>query len=199
MPEIITSDDAQYAYDIVKTICTEVGPGLPGSSQEWDRAAIIQKELASHLGAGNVAAEEFTLAPGAFLGWTPISALLMLLAALLNISVGRLAGVPPWLTAIAALAFAILSLLPVVFEFILYREFVDPFFKKRQSVNVIGMLRKPGTESVKRLLILSGHHDSALENTWLHFLGYGFFFVTATLVIGPRRHPGDEHHPSWRA
>jgi hypothetical protein len=185
MPEIITNEDAQYAYEIVKTICTEVGPGLPGSSQERERAAIIARELESHLGAGSVAVEEFPVAPGAFLGWTPISALLTLGAALLNVAMGRFTGVSPWITAVAALAFSIISILPVIFEFVLYREFVDPFFKKKRSVNVIGALRKPGTENAKRLLILSGHHDSALENTWLRFLGYGFFVVTATLVIGP--------------
>jgi hypothetical protein len=182
---MITNDDAQYAYDIVQKICAEVGPGLPGTPQERDRAAIITKELEAHLGAENVAVEEFTLAPGAFLGWTPVSALLTLIAALLNASMGSIVGVSPRLTATAALVLSIISILPVVFEFILYSEFVDPLFKKKQSVNVIGTLRKPGTESVKRLLILSGHHDSALENTWLRFLGYGFFFVTATLVIGP--------------
>jgi hypothetical protein len=32
MPEIITSNDATYALDIVEAICTQVGPGLPGSS-----------------------------------------------------------------------------------------------------------------------------------------------------------------------
>ena len=49
---------------------------------------------------------------------------------------------------------------------------------------MIGTLRKPGTKNVKRLLILSGHHDSAPENTWLRFLGYGFFFLSATYFIG---------------
>src|SRR5512136_1756548 len=98
---------------------------------------------------------------------------------------GRFTGVSPWITAVAALSFSIISTLPVIFEFILYREFVDPFFKKKQSVNVIGTLRKPGIENAKRLLILSGHHDSALENTWLGFLRYGFLFVTPTLVVGP--------------
>ena len=56
MLETITLDDAQYAFDIVKAICTEVGPGLPGSSQERERAAIMAKELESHLGAENVVA-----------------------------------------------------------------------------------------------------------------------------------------------
>jgi hypothetical protein len=45
---------------------------------------------------------------------------------------------------------------------------------------VIGALRKTGTKKVKRLLILGGHHDSAPENTWLRFLGYGFMPASAT-------------------
>jgi hypothetical protein len=184
MPEKITYNDAYYAYDIVKTICTEVGPGLPGSSQERERAAIIKKELESHLGARNVVTEEFTVAPRAFLGWIPISAFFTLIGALLNISMGRFTGISPWVTAITALAFSIIPILLVIFEFIFYFEFVDPFFKKKQSVNVIGTLRNPRTKNVKRLLILSGHHDSALENTWLRFLGYGFYIASATMFIG---------------
>jgi hypothetical protein len=209
MPEIITNDDAHYTYDIVKTICTEVGPGLPGSSQERERAAIIKKELEAHLGAGNVVVEEFTLASGAFISAYPLSALFMLFAALLNISIGRLTGVSPWLTAIAALAFSILSPLAFILLFVLNLELVDPFFKKKQSVNVVGTLRQPGIKKVKRLLILSGHHDSApantwfgllgnvkrlllrsghhdhaLEDTWLRRLGYVFYLLATTWFIG---------------
>ncbi len=73
MPEIISNNDACYAFDIVKTICAEVGPGLPGTSQERERAAIIQKELESHLGAGNVVVEEFTVAPWAMLSAYPLA------------------------------------------------------------------------------------------------------------------------------
>ena len=105
---------------------------------------MIQKELESHLGAENVVVEEFTLAPGAFLSLYPC-ALFMLIAALLNISMGRFAGVSPWVTAIAALVFSILSPLLFILEFLLGFELVDPFFKKKQSENVIGTLRKPGT------------------------------------------------------
>jgi hypothetical protein len=181
---MIASNDARYALDIVKAICTEVGPGLAGSSQERERAAMIKKEMESHLGAGNVLVEEFTLAPWAFVGAYPLSALFMLIAALLNLATGRFTGISAWATAIAALAFSIISPLLFLLEFILSLELVDPFFKKKPSVNVIGTLRKPGTKNVKRLLILSGHHDSAPENTWLRFLGYGFFILSATFFIG---------------
>ncbi len=184
MAEMITADDAQYAFDIVRTICTEVGPGMPGTPQERDRAFRIKKELESHLGAANVAVEDFTVAPWAWLSAYPLSALFMLIAALLNISVGRFAGISPWLTSTAALAFSILSLLTIIFLFVHNHELADRFFKKKPSLNIIGTLHKPGAQNVKRLLILSGHHDSAPENTWLRFLGYGFLIASAIWVIG---------------
>ncbi len=184
MAENITQKDSQYAFELVKTICTVVGPGSPGSSQERERADMIRKELESLLGAGNVLDEDFAVAPGAFLSPLPLSALFTLIAVLLNISIGRFAGISPWATAVPALALSAPSVFLVLFEFFLYFEIVDPFFPKKLSVNVIGMLRKPGAVNVKRLLILSGHHDSAPENTWLRFLGYGFFIASATWLIG---------------
>ena len=184
MPDIITHDDALYAYDIVKKICLNVGPGVSGSSQERERANIIKKELESHLGVSNVEIEEFNVAPDAFLGSFPISAFLILIATLLNISSEHFRGIGTWITTIVALVFSISAVLLIVFEFILYFEIIDPFLKKKKSVNVIGKLSKPETKNVKHLLILSGHHDSALELTWLRFLKYGFFIPLATIFIG---------------
>ena len=71
LQQMIGEADAGYALELVRRICTEVGPGVPGSPQEGQRAAIIARELESHLGAGNVAVEEFTVAPGAFLSPYP--------------------------------------------------------------------------------------------------------------------------------
>ena len=184
MNEMITQDDAQYAMDIVKMICKTVGPGSPGTLQERERAFKIKKELESHLGDGKVVMEEFSAATDAFLGSYPVSAFLLLAAALLNITMTYSTGITPWVTAAASLMFAILSPLPYIFEYVRYYEFIDPLFKKRQSMNVIGILRKPGTPKVKRLLLISGHHDSALENTWIGLLGYGFFITLPILVIG---------------
>jgi hypothetical protein len=209
MPETIGNQDAQYAFDIVRTICTEVGPGLPGSPQERERAGTTRRELESHLGAGNVVVEEFSVAPRAFISAYPLSALFLLLAAVLNLSMGCLTGVSPWLTANAALAFSLLSPSTFILQFVLNLELVDPFFKKKQSLNVIGVLRKPGTKEAKRLLILSGHHDSApantwfsllgnvkrlltrrrphdraQEDTWLRILGYVFYFLATTWFVG---------------
>ena len=177
MSEIITNSDASYALDIVKKICSEVGPGLPGSPRARERADIIKKELESLLGTDNVAIEEFKFAPEAFLSSYPICGLLMLFAALLNISMGHILWVSPWLTSITALVFSLMAPFVFIFEFVLSYELLDPLFRKKKSINVIGTLCNPGTRNVKRLLIISGHHDSAPENTWLRFLGYGFFIL----------------------
>jgi hypothetical protein len=44
MSEIITDSEANYAFVLVKKTCRKVGPGLPDSSQEHERADIIKKE-----------------------------------------------------------------------------------------------------------------------------------------------------------
>lgn len=194
MSEKITSADAQYAIDIVKEICTKVGPGLPGTLQERRRAEIIERKLVSHLGIENVVTEEFTFAPGAALYGPAVSGILMILAVLLNISMGHFSGILPWITSIAALVISIIMPTLFILGFIYGYEVDDFLYKEKQSWNVIGSLRGPGTRVIKRLLILSGHHDSAPENTWMRLLGsghmilaniyfIGFFFMLAASVI----------------
>jgi hypothetical protein len=184
MPETPTRDDANYAIDLVRTICDEVGPGLAGSPQERARGALIAKELRSHLGAPNVAVEEFTLAPGAFMGSLPIAAVLMIGAAVFNIAGGHLGGASLWVLSLSAAAASLASVVLVCLEFVLYREVIDPLLRKKQSTNVVGTLRRPGTEIVKRVLVLSGHHDSALEIEWIGFLGYAFFAAAVSAILG---------------
>ena len=77
---------------------------------------MIKKELKSHLGAENVVVRDCTLAPGAILG-SFSSPLFVVLAVLLNISMGRFTGVSPWVTAMAASVLSILSILLLIFEF----------------------------------------------------------------------------------
>ena len=183
MLEAISTLDAQYAWDIVKKICMQVGPGLPGTPQERARAEMIKNELESHLGADNVVLEEFTLAPDAFLSTFP-GVICMFMAVLLNMTIGHFTGISPWITSMIALLLAIIPPVSFILEFLLCREVIDPLYPKKQSINLIGTLRKPGSKNVKRLLILSGHHDSAPENTWMRYTGYGFYFLSATFFIG---------------
>jgi hypothetical protein len=101
----------------------------------------------------------------------------------MNSSIGWTKAAPTWLTATLALVFSLSALLLFIFEFVLGFEVIDPMYKKKGSVNVVGTLRPAESLNVKRLLILSGHHDSALEFTWLRFTGYGFFILIATWML----------------
>jgi hypothetical protein len=183
MSDEISTQDAQYALDIVKTICEQVGPGLPGTLQERQRAEIIKRELEANLGAENVAVEEFTLAPDAYLSPYP-GVISMILAILLNISVGHFTGLLSWITSAAALAFSIIAPLLFILEFLFCHEALDHLFPKKKSINIVGTLRKSEATNVKRLLMISGHHDSALENTWLRYTGYGFYFFSGIFIFG---------------
>ena len=147
MPEGITSRDSEYALELVRKICSEVGPGLPASPQERQRAEIIKSELETHLGVENVGMEEFTLAPGAFLSTTP-GVICMFVAALLNVTIGRFTGISPWITSLMALLFALITPVSFILEFLLCREATDPLYPKKQSINLIGRLHKPGSGNV---------------------------------------------------
>ena len=64
MPEIITDLDAQYALDIVKTICTRGGSWFARQlHRSGNGRLLLKRNWKSHLGAENVVIEEFTLAP----------------------------------------------------------------------------------------------------------------------------------------
>lgn len=45
MPAENTTLDGEYALELVRKICAEVGPGLPGTPQERQRAELIKDEL----------------------------------------------------------------------------------------------------------------------------------------------------------
>jgi len=175
---------SKYALSLVCKICSEVGPGAPGTPQEKARAAILKQEMESLLGTNNVSVEEFTVTPGAFLGWLRWAAGFALVSSILNMTVGRCEGIAPWITSLLALMFSLGAVMPGIFEFMLYFEFTEPFFRKKTSQNIIGRLTKPGTKEIKQVLILGGHHDSALEMNMLRYLGYGYYVAVATLFIG---------------
>jgi hypothetical protein len=68
-----------------------------------------------------------------------------------------------------ALVLTIISIVIVLFEFVLYREILDPFYKKETSRNVIGV--RPPSGELKRRIIFSGHADSSNEWTFAYIGG----------------------------
>ena len=112
--------------------------------------------------------EDFTLHPGAFMGWIPVAGV-----------IGIISVIFYWLTyqhivnnsvlAIIATILVLLSLACLVIEFLMYREFVDFLFPKKTSRNV--MARRAPKGEVKRRIIFGGHTDAA--NEWTYSLHGG--------------------------
>jgi len=166
----ISEEDSKYMYDFIDRIITEVGPRIPCSQSEAQAAEIIKNELENT--CDEVKIEPFTCHPRAFLGWIRIDILLIICSMLSYF----------FLTTLNAILGAILAFIPTFiaiiiawFEFFNYDEFIDRFFKEKPSQNVVGTLKPSG--EVKRILIFSGHHDSALQFNLLRYLKHGYFVI----------------------
>jgi len=167
----ISKDDSNYMYEIIQSIIDECGPRMPCSSQEAQGAEIIKKEL--ELVCDDVDLEPFSCNPNAFLGFIKVDIFLVLLSFisffLIPLNLFNYWG---YLMSFLSFSFNIISFLILWNEFFNYREFIDPLFKSRNSQNVIGKIYPK--EEVKKILIFSGHHDSALQFNLLTHLKIGY-------------------------
>ena len=138
----ISNEDSDYMYNFIEKIIEECGPRMPGSPQEAKSAEIIKEELAKT--CDEVVIEPFTLHPRANLGWISIALILTLLSFGLFFLI-KLFLDSYWSLILAAvlLLFTFIPVLLLWEEFLNYREFIDPLFKKGQSQNVIGRIKSP--------------------------------------------------------
>lgn len=167
----ISKEDADYMTEIIKKIIEECGPRMPCSSQEAQSAEIIRKELKKT--CDTVAVESFSCNPRAFLGFIKI-VILLVLASFLAFFLIPLNLINYWGYIMTILSFSLnlIAFLILWNEFFNYREFIDPLFKLKNSQNVVGRIHPK--DEMKKILIFSSHHDSALEFNLLTRLKLGY-------------------------
>jgi len=146
----------QYMLDGIRYVCENFKRRLPGTQSERDAQAYFKQELEGY--SDEVIMEDFSLHPGAFMGWI-IPAILFFFAsvALYLFSNGNA------VLAVLGAVLPIIAVLVFIFQFVFYRSFVDFLFPKKISRNVYAT-RKPSGE-VKRRIIFGGHTDAAHEWT----------------------------------
>ncbi|MBQ4365136.1 MAG: hypothetical protein II804_02615, partial [Clostridia bacterium] len=151
-----------YTTREIKKVIKTFGPRASGSKEE--RAA--QEHFVGEMktGADDVCLEEFSVHPVAFMAWVVIDGIALLLGVLFSFL-----NMP-----LVSLCLAVLALVCLFTEFLMYWKFLDPFFPKKTSANVIGT-RKP-TGEVRQRIIFSGHVDTAWEWRFMHLGGKAFFF-----------------------
>jgi len=162
---------AQYSCARIKELIEQFGPRAPGSKAEYD----AQREMARELGewSDSVEIEGFTVHRQAFMGFIPFTVLL-----------GIVSGVLFWLNLpLSGFVAAVVAVVPLVGEFLMYRQMVDFLFPGHPSHNVIAT-RKPTGETKQRIIFV-GHADSQYEWTLNYKLGgVGMKLVMIPAVVG---------------
>ncbi len=161
----------KYAVKNITRICNEIGPRKPGSPEELKAQKLMAKDLGNY--CDDVQIEEFTVHRQAFMGFIPFT------VACAVASVFTYAFATP----IISLILVILGFIPLLLEFVMYKQFIDPLFKGHPSHNVIAK-RAPKGELKKRFIIV-GHADSQFEWTLNYLLGgVGMKLVLIPAVVG---------------
>lgn len=171
-------ESTNFTVREVKKVCKNIGPRAPGSESE-DKAQDYVIENCSKF-ADTVEKEPFMVASRAFMAWPRVCTYIMIFAVIL-FSLTNFIDSPVINDVLCGVstALTLLCIVIIVFDFLLYKPILDPFFKKTQSSNVI-FTKKP-TGEVKRRIVFSGHIDSSHEWTY-NRLG-GAKLVTTVVVL----------------
>jgi len=180
MTALVEKEDLRYAYEFIKRICIDIGPGSPCSPQEHARADAVRTEIEKV--TDEAKAERFVCAPDAFLKWFEFASALAVVAALFYY-LGLLPYHRLFITTIG-LGIAVFIVVILITEFILQQEFIDGLFPKKPSENIIGIVKPKSPRKPKRILIFGGHHDSALQFNYLHHFKLGYFIAEGLLIFG---------------
>jgi len=167
----ISEENSGYMYRFIQKIIDECGPRMPCSAQEAKASELIKGELEKVCDDVNI--ETFSCQPRAFLGYIKVIVILIFSSFVFFFLV-PLNLITYWEQMAVFFSFSLNVTAFIILwnEFFNYREFIDPLFKTRTSQNVIGTI-KP-LDKVKKILIFSGHHDSALNFNLLWYLKIGY-------------------------
>ncbi|MCL2023976.1 MAG: M28 family peptidase [Oscillospiraceae bacterium] len=151
-----------YMMEGIDDVCKRFKNRGPGTKSERDAQEFFKKELEGY--SDEVLMEDFTLHPAAFMGFILLAGLF----AAAGISLYWLnpadGSVLSWVMTIVGVALPLFAALMFIFEFLLYRDFVDFLFPKKVSRNVYATYKPTG--EVKQRIIFGGHTDVAYEWTY---------------------------------
>lgn len=171
-----------YMRSIVETIVREIGPRMPCSEQEAAAARFIADQMGET--CDHVDIEPFTCHPGAFLGWIRID-ILLVLASVLSYLIAAWLSPDPAVRGWTALGSTVLNAIAWTItykEFFSYEEFIDSLFPERPSQNVVGRIAARGEP--RRIVMFSGHHDSALRFNLIERFRLAGYGIVLFLGIG---------------
>lgn len=145
-----------YAARSIKKVCKEIGPRFSGTEAEKKGIEYMSEELKTC--CDDVKIDSFSVHPKAFLGWIPMSAILMVISAIIFFA-AQFFEIAPLFYAPAVIS--VVCIFFAITEFLFYQETLDPFTPKKTSYNTYGIRKAAG--ETKRRIIFAGHADSSME------------------------------------
>ncbi|MBQ7740165.1 MAG: M20/M25/M40 family metallo-hydrolase [Eubacterium sp.] len=168
-PKAVIKENVDYTVKEITSVIKRYGPRESGNSNCYATQKHIRKEMDTF--CDETGFEGYQMAPKAFLHFTKtvsasiiLAVFVCLLLVYLNVFSG-IGGNNDFFLAHCIVGGVVLcGLFITMMEFLLYKPFCDPLYKKVEGHNFYAK-RKP-TGEVKRRIIISGHCDSAYE--WRH-------------------------------
>lgn len=161
-----------YIISEIRHICCNMKKRAPGSEGEREAAVYMAGILEKDCGCEMVKVETFKEHPAAFYSYFYFSMTFDCLCAVFFFF-------QPWLS----IAFGTMALLLFLFQFVFYKQMIDPLFPEKESVNVTAV--RPCSGKVKQRVFLNGHIDAAWEFPLnYHFGGIVFEIPGVIAVIG---------------
>lgn len=166
--ELFDRQAVAWMVDEITRICRDGKKRDPGSEGERETGRYLAGVLERDCGCRDVKLEAFQAHPAAFYGY-------FFLQACCDCLCGLCFFLLPWLS----LVFGLGGLLLFLFQFVLYRQIIDPLFPRRESLNVSGV--RPCAGELRQRVILNGHIDAAWEFPLNYYFGGVVFELNGVL------------------
>ncbi|MCM1285152.1 MAG: M28 family peptidase [Acetobacter sp.] len=161
-PQAVIDENVDYTVHEITNVIKKYGPRESGNENCFAAQKHIKKELDTF--CDETSFESYKMSPKAFLQWTKLVSAAIFLSVVICGALALSSVITMFLAQCIVCGVVAVSLFITVMEFLLYKQFMDVFYKKVEGHNLLGV-RKPSGE-VKRRIIISGHIDSAYE--WRH-------------------------------
>ena len=173
-PKSIIDENVDYTVSEITNVIKKYGPRESGSEACYAAQKHIKKELDSF--CDETRFESYKMSPKAFLHFTKIVSAAIILAVVLCSVLVFTSVMTMFVAQCIVGGVVLIGLFITLMEFLLYKPFMDPLYKKVEGHNLLAV-RKPRGE-VKRRIIISGHIDSAYE--WRHI-----YYSKKVNLMGP--------------
>ncbi|MGN1421175.1 MAG: M28 family peptidase, partial [Eubacterium sp.] len=175
-PQSVIDENVDYTVKEITNVIKKYGPRESGNENCLAAEKHIKKEMDTF--CDETRFETYKMSPKAFLQWTKFVSVAIFLAVVVCAGLVFTSVISMFVAQCIVCGVVFVGLLITVMEFLMYKQFMDVFYKKVEGHNLLGV-RKPKGE-VKRRIIISGHIDAAYE--WRHIY-YGKKFPLMTILM----------------